>query len=248
MIFHFRHSFFVIFDSDSSFCSDTHAAGRRTDTCRSPCHQRRLRTSRTCWLARAHRLSTTWSPPPTLTAAQTPLQLPKVRHARFRRPPTRGPANTPSPRADVKECSAEIVHNASVPVLVEAALQREKGSYLTSTGALAVRSGAKTGRSPKDKRIVEESASVDNVWWGPVNIKMEEKSFMLNREYATRLHRHTPSMCTEVAPSPLAVAGAPSTTSTCATGSSSSTATPAGTPSTASTCACSARAPTTLCS
>ena len=83
------------------------------------------------------------------------------------------------------------MHNASVPVLVEAALQREKGSYLTSTGALAVRSGAKTGRSPKDKRIVEESASVDNVWWGPVNIKMEEKSFMLNREYATRLHRHT---------------------------------------------------------
>ena len=76
-----------------------------------------------------------------------------------------------------------------MPVLVEAALQREKGSYLTSTGALAVRSGAKTGRSPKDKRIVEEPASVDNVWWGPVNIKMEEKSFMLNREYATRLHR-----------------------------------------------------------
>ena len=99
----------------------------------------------------------------------------------------------PNPRADIKECSAEIVHNASVPVLVEAALQRESGSYLTSTGALAVRSGAKTGRSPKDKRIVEESASVDNVWWGPVNIKMEEKSFMLNREYATRPHRHTPS-------------------------------------------------------
>ena len=97
----------------------------------------------------------------------------------------------PNPRADIKECSAEIVHNASVPVLVEAALQRESGSYLTSTGALAVRSGAKTGRSPKDKRIVEESASVDNVWWGPVNIKMEEKSFMLNREYATRPHRHT---------------------------------------------------------
>ena len=155
----------------------------------------------------------------------------------------------PNPRADIKECSAEIVHNASVPVLVEAALQRESGSYLTSTGALAVRSGAKTGRSPKDKRIVEESASVDNVWWGPVNIKMEEKSFMLNREYATRLHRHTHvQMHTEVAPSPLAVAGAPSTTSTCAIGSSSWTVTPAGTPSTGSTCACSARGHTTLCS
>ena len=188
------------------------------------------------------------SPPRTLTAARTRLPLPKVRHALFA---SRTPAqNTRSPRrADIKECSAEIVHNASVPVLVEAALQRESGSYLTSTGALAVRSGAKTGRSPKDKRIVEESASVDNVWWGPVNIKMEEKSFMLNRECAARLPTHPhPSLCAEGAPSPLAVAGAPSTTSTRATGSSSWTATPAGTPSTASTCGCSARGHTMLCS
>ena len=134
------------------------------------------------------------SPPRTLTAARTRLPLPKVRHALFA---SRTPAqNTRSPRrADIKECSAEIVHNASVPVLVEAALQRESGSYLTSTGALAVRSGAKTGRSPKDKRIVEESTSVDNVWWGPVNIKMEEKSFMLNRECAARLPTHPHDRC-----------------------------------------------------
>ena len=25
---------------------------------------------------------------------------------------------------------------------------------------------------------------MDNVWWGPVNVKMQEKSFMLNRERA----------------------------------------------------------------
>ena len=105
-------------------------------------------------------------------------------------------------RADIKECSAEIVHNASVPILVEAALQRESGSYLTSTGALAVRSGAKTGRSPKDKRIVESVESVDNVWWGPVNIKMEEKSFMLNREYATRPHRPTAAQARAADPRP----------------------------------------------
>jgi len=85
---------------------------------------------------------------------------------------------------DIKNCAAEIVHNASAPVLVEAALQSETGSYLTSTGALAVRSGAKTGRSPKDKRLVAEPGSVDNVWWGPVNIKMTEQSFMINRERA----------------------------------------------------------------
>jgi phosphoenolpyruvate carboxykinase (ATP) len=85
---------------------------------------------------------------------------------------------------DIKNVDAEIMYQASVPVLVEAALQREKGSYLTSTGALAVRSGAKTGRSPKDKRVVAEPGSEENVWWGPVNIKMTQESFMINRERA----------------------------------------------------------------
>ena len=81
-------------------------------------------------------------------------------------------------------CNAEIIHNASTPVLIEAALQRESGSFLTDTGALSVRSGAKTGRSPKDKRVVAEPSSEDNVWWGPVNIKMGETAFMINRERA----------------------------------------------------------------
>ena len=36
------------------------------------------------------------------------------------------------------------------------ALRYEKGSAILSTGALAAFSGAKTGRSPLDKRVVEE--------------------------------------------------------------------------------------------
>ena len=43
---------------------------------------------------------------------------------------------------DVKLHAVEIVRNAAAPVYYEAALQNEKGSSLTSTGALAVRSGA----------------------------------------------------------------------------------------------------------
>ncbi len=39
----------------------------------------------------------------------------------------------------------KVLHNASVPVLYEEALKNEHGSYITSTGALAVSSGAKTG-------------------------------------------------------------------------------------------------------
>ncbi len=85
---------------------------------------------------------------------------------------------------DIKQCAAEILRNAPAPILVEAALQRESGSYLTDTGALSVRSGAKTGRSPKDKRVVDEPNSTGNVWWGPVNIKMSHEAFMINRERA----------------------------------------------------------------
>jgi phosphoenolpyruvate carboxykinase (ATP) len=49
----------------------------------------------------------------------------------------------------------------------------ETGSAITASGALSAYSGAKTGRSPSDKRIVEEDSSKDNVWWGPVNKPMK---------------------------------------------------------------------------
>ncbi|OQX80489.1 MAG: phosphoenolpyruvate carboxykinase (ATP) [Bacteroidetes bacterium 4484_249] len=37
--------------------------------------------------------------------------------------------------------------------------------YETNTGAVAVDTGIFTGRSPKDKYIVEEETSKDNIWW-----------------------------------------------------------------------------------
>jgi phosphoenolpyruvate carboxykinase (ATP) len=55
---------------------------------------------------------------------------------------------------------------------------------LTASGALALNSGAKKGRSPKDKRVVDEPSTTNDVWWGPVNIKMTEQAFMINRERA----------------------------------------------------------------
>lgn len=48
----------------------------------------------------------------------------------------------------------------------------ETGSAITSTGALTAYSGAKTGRSPLDKRIVKEEGSEKEIWWGPVNKPM----------------------------------------------------------------------------
>jgi hypothetical protein len=65
-----------------------------------------------------------------------------------------------------------IIANPSVPALYEDALVYETGTAITSSGALSAYSGAKTGRSPSDKRIVKEESSQDQVWWGPVNKPM----------------------------------------------------------------------------
>jgi len=64
------------------------------------------------------------------------------------------------------------VPNPSVAALYEDALVFETGSAITSTGALTAYSGAKTGRSPLDKRIVKEPGSESDIWWGPVNKPM----------------------------------------------------------------------------
>lgn len=74
-------------------------------------------------------------------------------------------ASLPSPLPDLKR-------NAPVATLYEDAVRNE-GAVISDTGALINFSGKKTGRSPKDKRIVFEETSKDDVWWGSVNIKME---------------------------------------------------------------------------
>ncbi len=58
--------------------------------------------------------------------------------------------------------------NLSPTNLVEASLQRGEGK-LTSTGALAVETGAYTGRSPKDRFIVDTPEVHDQIAWGEVN-------------------------------------------------------------------------------
>ena len=78
----------------------------------------------------------------------------------------------------------EVYRNASPAFLYEAALRFEKGSAISSTGALIAFSGNKTGRSPTDKRVVDEPEIRDDVWWGNVNIKLDPQSFLINRERA----------------------------------------------------------------
>ena len=52
----------------------------------------------------------------------------------------------------------------SVAQLYEDALKYETGSAISSAGALITASGTKKGRSPKDKRIVDEPSSSKDVW------------------------------------------------------------------------------------
>ena len=71
---------------------------------------------------------------------------------------------------------ARALRNTSPAKLYELAIAYE-GASILSGGALATFSGEKTGRSPKDKRIVEGPAGAD-VWWGPVNIPANDASFL----------------------------------------------------------------------
>ncbi len=77
-----------------------------------------------------------------------------------------------------------IFRNLSPAKLYEEALTNEKGSAISSAGALVVSSGAKTGRSPKDKRVVKNPASEKDIWWGDINISLEPTNFQVNRERA----------------------------------------------------------------
>ncbi|CAK9157912.1 unnamed protein product [Ilex paraguariensis] len=79
-----------------------------------------------------------------------------------------------------------ILYNLSPAELYEQAIKYEKGSFITSGGALATLSGAKTGRSPRDKRVVKDESTADELWWGKgsPNIEMDEHTFLVNRERA----------------------------------------------------------------
>ncbi len=71
-----------------------------------------------------------------------------------------------------------IFYQLSPAQLVESALQRGEGT-LSESGALAVDTGEFTGRSPKDRFIVDDAITHDAVWWGDVNIKFNSDKFDL---------------------------------------------------------------------
>ena len=71
--------------------------------------------------------------------------------------------------------------NLSVAQLIEEAVRHREG-ILTSSGALNAMTGKRTGRSPRDKFIVDEPSSHDHIWWSKVNAPIAESDYLALRE------------------------------------------------------------------
>ncbi len=71
---------------------------------------------------------------------------------------------------------ARIHRNLSVPQLVAVSLARGESKF-AANGALVAYTGARTGRSPKDKFIVQDDRVRDRVNWGRVNQPFDTAKF-----------------------------------------------------------------------
>jgi len=55
-------------------------------------------------------------------------------------------------------------------------IEKEQG-ITSSLGAIAVNTGEFTGRSPKDRFIVKDAVTKDEVWWSDINLPFDSKKF-----------------------------------------------------------------------
>lgn len=74
----------------------------------------------------------------------------------------------------------QVYRNLSAPKLIEHALARAE-AVLADNGALCVKTGKYTGRSPNDKFIVDEPSCREEIHWSQLNVPLSEDNF--NRLY-----------------------------------------------------------------
>ncbi len=85
----------------------------------------------------------------------------------------------------IPEITVRDIQRNMVPArLYQEAIRREPDSAIAASGALIAYSGAKTGRSPGDKRIVRHADSERDIWWGLINVPIDDPVFRINRERA----------------------------------------------------------------
>ncbi len=78
----------------------------------------------------------------------------------------------------------QVLRNLPPAILYARAIREDEGAAISDAGALIAYSGEKTGRSPKDRRIVRDPATEQDVWWGAVNIPINRDTFDINLERA----------------------------------------------------------------
>jgi phosphoenolpyruvate carboxykinase (ATP) len=66
--------------------------------------------------------------------------------------------------------------NHNTPLLYEDIIRRGEG-HITHLGPIVVRTGLHTGRAAKDKFIVEEPGTRDDIWWGQANRPISAQRF-----------------------------------------------------------------------
>ena len=93
-------------------------------------------------------------------------------------PASESSSNDPFP---LPEDRVELIRNPAMPASIEHALARGEG-VLANTGALVVDTGRFTGRSPKDKFVVRDDLTRDQIAWGSINQPMEPAQFARLRE------------------------------------------------------------------
>jgi len=83
-------------------------------------------------------------------------------------------------RVDLSEhgidAAGRVYRNPTTALLYTHALARGDGR-LAEGGPLVVDTGRFTGRSPKDKFLVDEAGSHGRIWWGEVNQPLSEEHF-----------------------------------------------------------------------
>ena len=73
-------------------------------------------------------------------------------------------------------------YQLSADQLISKTVEENQGT-ISSTGALIIKTGKFTGRSPKDRYIVKDDITTELVWRGDINIPFSSKYF----EWGTRL-------------------------------------------------------------
>lgn len=81
----------------------------------------------------------------------------------------------------------------TVPEIYEYAVKNPRAAefstldtLVSSTGALCAYSGLRHGRSPKDKRVVLDDLTKDEIWWGNINIPISPQSNRFCRDIAVK--------------------------------------------------------------